>query len=108
MQNQKDDKEPFDPRQQDNANLEGETAYDPNPPRTGKGGTAGDGVTNNDGGIDLNSDATTDDSGIAIDGGKLAGNIDDFDGQLDGQVKNVPGADPNNEVKPPNARDLRN
>jgi hypothetical protein len=107
MQDKKDELMDQDPQEQTNAELEGADAYDPNPPRTGKGGMAGDGITAGDGGIDLMSESTTDDGGLAIDGGKLAGNKDNFDQQLERETKNVPGADPGNEVKPPNARDLR-
>lgn len=50
----------------------------------------------------------TDDGGIAIAGGKLPGNKDDFEHELDNhRPKPVPGADPNNQVRPPNERDLR-
>lgn len=46
--------------------------------------------------------------GLAVDGGKLPGAKDDFDGELDDdRPAVVPGADPNNAVRPPNAQDLR-
>ncbi len=51
--------------------------------------------------------ATTSDGGLAIDGGKLSGNQDDFEHELEHGVKTTPGADPDNRVEPPNDRDLR-
>lgn len=49
---------------------------------------------------------TTESGGIAIDGGKLAGNHDDFEGDLEGtRGHTVPGADPNNRVTP--AHDMK-
>jgi hypothetical protein len=44
--------------------------------------------------------------GLAIDGGKLPGKHDDFDGEIDAN-HNVPGAHGEGAVKPPNSRDLR-
>src|SRR4051812_32322004 len=44
------------------------------------------------GNIGLINDATTLDGGIAIDGGKLPGNHDDFDGELREGRRSVPGA----------------
>jgi hypothetical protein len=58
--------------------------------------------------IGQDTDGITSEGGIAIDGGKLAGNHDDFNGEVESRrLRNVPGADPNNEVHPPNDRDLR-
>jgi hypothetical protein len=94
--------------QQDNRTLEGAGEADTSGPATAEGGTAGDGVTQDAGGIGLVNDATTEDGGVAVAGGKLAGHVDDFDGELeDRRLRNVPGADPNNQVVPPNDRDLR-
>ncbi|HSI73371.1 MAG TPA: hypothetical protein VK934_09340 [Fimbriimonas sp.] len=60
------------------------------------------------GGAGLVHEATTEAGGVAFDGGKLAGHVDDFDGELENRrLRNVPGADPENEVHPPNDRDLR-
>ncbi|MGV3615507.1 MAG: hypothetical protein ACO1SV_09260 [Fimbriimonas sp.] len=45
------------------------------------------------------------DGGLAIDGGKLPGRHDDFDGELD-QNRGVPGADGDAGAKPHDTRDL--
>ena len=46
------------------------------------------------------------DGGLAIDGGKLPGKHDDFDGEID-QNRAVPGANGEGGVKPPNDQDIR-
>ncbi len=100
------DERDSDVRQQDT--TEGASYVDTSGPATADGGTAGDGVTEGEDGIGLLNSATTDDGGIAVAGGKLAGHKDDFEGELnDRRLRNVPGADPNNQVVPPNDRDLR-
>jgi hypothetical protein len=97
-----------DQAMQDNRTFAGADDADTTGPATAEGGTAGDGVTEESGGIGLVHEATTEDGGVAVLGGKLAGHVDDFDGELENRrFKNVPGADPNNEVHPPNDRDLR-
>lgn len=50
------------------------------------------------------NEMTAPDGGIAIGGGKLAGNHDDFAGDLGHIKKPVPGANANNEIQP--AHDL--
>jgi hypothetical protein len=102
------DERDSDVMQQDEKDLRGAGEADTSGPATADGGSAGDGVTEDAGGIGINSAATTEDGGVAVAGGKLAGHVDDFAGELeDRRLRNVPGADPNNEVKPPNDRDLR-
>ena len=97
-----------DPLEQDNRSYEGAGDADRSAPATADGGPAGAGVTTEEGGIDQINEATTADGGIAVDGGKLAGNKDDFDDELnERRNRNTPGADPENEVQPPNDRDLR-
>jgi hypothetical protein len=94
--------------QQENRSLRGADEVDESGPATADGGTAGRGVDSEAGGVGTVNEATTTDAGVAVAGGKLAGHIDDFDGELESRrMKNVPGADPNNEVTPPNDRDLR-
>jgi len=44
---------------------------------------------------------------LAIDGGKLPGNHDDFQNEMDDPAKPVPGAFGEGAIKPPNSRDLR-
>jgi hypothetical protein len=61
--------------------------------RLTSGGWKADGTTGDSGTIGVDSEATTNDGGIAIDGGKLAGNIDDFEQELHEGPKPVPGAD---------------
>jgi hypothetical protein len=46
------------------------------------------------------NDATTALGGIAISGGKLAGNKDDFEGDLVYRERKTPGANPDNGVTP--------
>ncbi|MEZ0325461.1 MAG: hypothetical protein ACAH95_06115 [Fimbriimonas sp.] len=97
-----------DVAQQDNRTLTGAGEADTSGPATAEGGTTGDGVTEDAGGVGMLNSATTEDGGVAVAGGKLAGHVDDFNGELeDRRLKNVPGADPNNQVVPPNDRDLR-
>ncbi|MEA2552039.1 MAG: hypothetical protein QOJ65_215, partial [Fimbriimonadaceae bacterium] len=50
------------------------------------------------------NEAVTSGGGIAIDGGKLAGNRDDFEGDLGQRGPRPAGANPNNRVTP--AHDL--
>lgn len=49
----------------------------------------------------------TNEGELAIDGGKLPGKHDDFDGEIDAPAKPVPGAHGEGAVKPPNSRDIR-
>jgi hypothetical protein len=44
---------------------------------------------------------------LAIDGGKLPGRHDDFQGELDQPARPVAGAHGEGAVKPPNSRDIR-
>jgi hypothetical protein len=57
------------------------------------GGWKGQDTTTDSGTVGTNNEATTDDGGVAIDGGKLAGNIDDFHRELQEGPRPVPGAD---------------
>src|SRR2546423_3575873 len=50
--------------------------------------------------VDVINEATTPRGGIAVGGGKLAGNKDDFEGDLVYHERVKPGADPNNGVTP--------
>lgn len=54
--------------------------------------------------VDMLNEATTSEGGLAIDGGKLSGHVDDFEGDLVKRGGATPGADPNNAVTP--AHDL--
>jgi hypothetical protein len=57
------------------------------------GGRLGDQLPADDSGIQPQSaEALTEDGGLALDGGKLPGNRDSFEGDLDADVKSVPGA----------------
>ena len=47
--------------------------------------------------VDQMNEATTSEGGLALDGGKLSGNRDDFEGDLE-ELHSTEGADPNNAV----------
>jgi hypothetical protein len=49
--------------------------------------------------VDQPNEATTSEGGLALDGGKLSGNRDDFEGDLE-EMHSAEGADPNNAVTP--------
>lgn len=58
-------------------------------------------VPGDSGAIGMDNAATTADGGVAVDGGKLPGNVDDFEGELEARRLRVePGADPENAVSP--------
>jgi hypothetical protein len=81
-----------DVREQTPQSVRGEGAVDTSREKT-VGGTEVAAVSGEDTeNIGLENEATTGDGGIAIDGGKLPGNKDDFEHELDEGPHAVPGA----------------
>ena len=72
--------------------LEGVAEVDKTAWKT-RGGKKGQDTRRDTGAIGINNEATTVDGGIAIDGGKLPGNHDDFERELGEGRRAVPGAD---------------
>jgi hypothetical protein len=81
-----------DIQQQTPQNVEGVGEMDKTAGLT-RGGMKGQDTERDTGVVGVESEATTADGGVAIDAGKLAGNVDDFEDEMQEGPRPVPGAE---------------
>ena len=82
-----------DPQTQSPEDVQGVGELDSGTRATADGGQQGQITESDTGVVGTENLAVTDDGGIAVDGGKLPGNNDDFEDELREGPHHVPGAD---------------